>query len=221
MQVLAYDFAFVLPDSLGAGLTTFRLRNEGQQPHHLMLYRLEVGKSLADVFRALQAGGAHPAWMHPVGGPNAVPHGGEAVGTIRLGPGQELTVTTAAGPAARWPPADLTVTLREYRFTWSRAPSRGWHRIAVRNLGSQRHEVILSRLVPGKNSQDFITWMNTQRGPLPVVPWGGTTDLPAGGSMLIDVYLEPGMYSTVCRVRDAGNGRPHDEHGMYAQFRVP
>jgi hypothetical protein len=113
-------------------------------------------------------------------------------------------------------PTDAPWTARRLR-----APSRGWHRIAVRNLGSQRHEVILSRLVPGKNSQDFITWMNTQRGPLPVVPWGGTTDLPAGGSMLIDVYLEPGMYSTVCRVRDAGNGRPHDEHGMYAQFRVP
>jgi hypothetical protein len=39
--------------------------------------------------------------------------------------------------------------------------------------------------------------------------------------MLIDVYLQPGIYSVVCRVRDAGDGHPHDEHGMYAQFRVP
>jgi hypothetical protein len=78
VQVLAYDFAFVLPDSLAAGLTTFRLRNQGQQPHHLVLYRLESGKSLADVSRALHAGGAHPAWMLRLAGPNAVPHGGEA-----------------------------------------------------------------------------------------------------------------------------------------------
>jgi hypothetical protein len=37
--------------------------------------------------------------------------------------------------------------------------------------------------------------------------------------MLLDVYFEPGAYSTVCRVRVAGNGRPHDEHG-HAEFRV-
>jgi hypothetical protein len=242
VQVVTHDFAFVLPDSLPAGLTTFRLRNEGRQPHHLMLYRLEPGKGLADVFRALRAGGAHPGWMHAVGGPNAVPRGGVAVGTVRLTPGRyvafchvkgpdqvihfakgmlkALTVTAPIGPAAAWPPADLTVTLREYTFTWSRPPSRGWHRIEVRNLGRQRHEVILSRLAPGKTSQDFIRWMNTQQGPPPVVPWGGATDLPAGGRMLLDVYFEPGAYSTVCRVRDAGNGRPHDEHGMYAEFRV-
>ncbi len=243
VQVLAQDFAFVLPDSLRAGLTTFRLRNQGRQPHHLMLYRLEPGKRLADVAAALRAGGAHPAWMHAVGGPNAVPHGGESVGTVQLAPGRyvafchvkspdqmlhfakgmmkELTVTAATGPAAPLPSADLTVTLGEYTFTWSGPPGRGWHRIAVHNLGRQRHELILSRLAPGKTSQDFVRWMNTQHGPPPVVPWGGTTDLPAGGSMLIDVYFEPGSYSTVCRVRDTGDGRPHDEHGMYAQFRVP
>jgi hypothetical protein len=243
VEVRTREFAFVLPDTIPAGLTTFHLRNEGRQPHHLMLYRLEPGKTLSDAFRALRAGGAHPAWMHAIGGPNAVPHEGAAVGTVLLQRGRyvvfchvkspdqvlhfakgmlkELIVTGASGPAAQWPAADLTVTLREYSFAWSRPPRRGWNRIAVRNLGQQRHELILSRLAPGKHSRDFTTWMNTQQGPPPVVPWGGTTDLPAGGTMLIDVYLDPGTYSTVCRVRDAGNGRPHDEHGMYAEFRVP
>jgi hypothetical protein len=50
-----------------------------------------------------------------------------------------------------------------------------------------------------KTSQDFIKWMNTQQGPPPVRPWVGTTDLLAGGAMLLDVYFEPGAYSTVCR----------------------
>ena len=49
VQIVTHEFAFAMPDSLPAGLTTFRLRNEGQQPHHLMLYRVEPGKSLADV----------------------------------------------------------------------------------------------------------------------------------------------------------------------------
>ena len=83
VQIVTHEFAFAMPDSLPAGLTTFRLRNEGQQPHHLMLYRLEPGKSLADVLVALRAGGAHPAWMQAVGGPNAVPHGAWLSGRFR------------------------------------------------------------------------------------------------------------------------------------------
>ncbi|HET7468252.1 MAG TPA: hypothetical protein VFJ81_01205 [Gemmatimonadales bacterium] len=243
VPVVTHDFAFTLPDSLPAGLTTFRLRNEGRQPHHLMLYRLEPGKRLGDVLAALKAGGAHPAWMHAVGGPNAVPHGGESVGTVQLTPGsyvvfchvkspdqvlhfakgmlKPLVVTPASGRAAPLPAADLTVTLRDYSFAFSRAPRRGWQRIAVRNAGTQPHELILSRLAPGKTSRDFIAWMNTQQGSPPVTPSGGTTDLPAGGTMVIDVRLQPGTYSMVCRVRDAEDGRPHDEHGMYTQFAVP
>jgi hypothetical protein len=243
VPVVTHDFAFTLPDTLPAGLTTFRLRNEGRQPHHLMLYRLEPGKRLSDVSAALSAGGAHPAWMHAVGGPNAVPYGGESVGTVVLTPGsyvafchvksrdqvlhfakgmiKTLIVTRADGPVAPLPPADLTVTLRDYSFAFSRPPTRGWHRIAVRNAGAQRHELILSRLAPGKTSRDFIAWMNTQRGSPPVTPSGGATDLPAGGTLVIDVQLRPGTYSVVCRVRDAADGRPHDEHGMYTQFIVP
>lgn len=243
VSVVTHEFAFTLPDSVPAGLTMFRLRNEGQEPHHLMLYRLAPGKSLGDVLVALTAGGAHPAWMLAAGGPNAVPHGGESVATVLLTPGfyvafchvkspdnvlhfakgmmKALTVTAVRAPAAPLPAADLTVTLRDYSFAFSRPPTRGWHRIAVHNAGAQRHELILSRLAPGKTSRDFIAWMNTQRGAPPVIPSGGTTDLPAGGTMLIDVNLRQGSYSIVCRVRDSSDGRPHDEHGMYGQFVVP
>jgi hypothetical protein len=243
VSLLTHEFAFTLPESLPAGLTMFRLRNEGRQPHHLMLYRLAPGKGLSDVLVALSAGGAHPAWMHAVGGPNAVPHGGESVGTVLLTPGsyiafchvkgpdnvlhfakgmmKALTVTATHEPAVPLPAADLTVTLRDYSFAFSRPPTRGWHRIAVHNAGSQRHELILSRLAPGKTSRDFIAWMNTQRGAPPVIPSGGATDLPAGGTMVIDLKLSRGSYSVVCRVRDASDGRPHDEHGMYTEFVVP
>lgn len=242
VSVVAHDFAFTLPDTLSAGLTTFRLKNDGRQPHHLMLYRLDPGKRLSDVLAALAAGGAHPGWMHAVGGPNAVPPGGESVGTVQLAPGsyvvfchvkspdqvihfakgmlKGLTVTPAAGAARPLPHADLTLTLRDYGFALSRPPAHGRQRILVRNAGTQAHEVILSRLAPGKRSRDFIRWLNTQEGRPPVVPWGGTTDLPPGGAMTIDVDLARGRYSLVCRVRDAVDGRPHDEHGMHTDLVV-
>jgi hypothetical protein len=243
VTVHTHDFAFELPDALPAGLTTFRLRNEGHEPHHLMLYALDPGKRLSDVLVALSAGGPYPAWMHAVGGPNAAPPHGESIGTVVLIPGsyvvfchvkspdlvlhfakgmiRALTVTPAPEAVNRLPAAGLTITLRDYSFAFSRPPTRGWHRIAVHNAGTQPHELILARLRRGKTTQDFIAWINTRQGPSPVIPAGGTTDLPVDGTMVIDVTLRHGAYSMVCRVRDATDGRPHDEHGMHLQFDVP
>jgi hypothetical protein len=207
-----------------------------------MFYRLESGRSLRDVFDALNAGGAHPAWMHPVGGPNAIIAGSESVGTVVLEPGtyvafchipspdkvlhfakgmMKLVVVrpTATRPAPL-PRADLTVTLDDYSFAFSRPPTRGRQRIAVVNRGAQTHEIILSKLAPGNTNVDFVRWMETQEGPPPVHPYGGTTDMPPGGTMVIDVDFEPGTYSVLCRVRDAKDGQPHDRHGMAAEFVV-
>ena len=241
VTVIAHDFAFEMPNTIPAGLTTFRLRNAGTEPHHLMFYRLDSGRRLADVLIALNAGGAHPAWMHPAGGPNAVAHGKEAVGSLVLQPGsyiafchvksRDRVLHFAKGMmkmvdvserlvSGRLPAADLTVTLTDYKFTFSHPPTRGPHVIAVTNRGTQPHEFILSKLAPGKTSHDFVHWMDTQDGPPPVIPFGGTTDLPPGGTMVIQVDLSPGTYSVVCRVRDAHDGRTHDRHGMLTQFVV-
>lgn len=241
VTVIAHDFAFEMPDTIPAGLTTFRLRNAGTEPHHLMFYRLDSGKRLADVLAALNAGGAHPAWMHPAGGPNAVPPAKEATGSLVLQPGSYVAfchvksrdrvlhfakgmmkmVTVSGGRVSgRLPAADLTVTLTDYKFTFSHPPTRGPHTIAVTNRGTQPHEFILSKLAAGKTSHDFVHWMDTQDGPPPVIPSGGTTDLPPGGTMVIQVDLDPGTYSVVCRVRDAHDGETHDRHGMLTQFVV-
>jgi ketosteroid isomerase-like protein len=242
VNVITREFAFEIPDTIPAGLTTFRLRNEGKQPHHLMLYRLDRGKTLSAAVAALWAGGAHPVWMHAAGGPNAVPPGGESNGTVVLTPGRyiafchvkspdnrvhfmkgmfkEVIVTPSPGAPAPLPAADLTVMLRDYSFTFSRPPTRGHHVIAVTNAGAQRHELILSRLRPGKSTRDFVRWIDTQNGPPPVMPFGGITDIAPGETMVIQVDLAPGNYSMVCRVRDAGDDQPHDRHGMLAEFTV-
>lgn len=241
VTVVAQDFALEMPDTIPAGLTTFRLRNAGTEPHHLMFYRVDPGKRLSDVLAALNAGGAHPAWMHPAGGPNAVLPGQEAVGSLVLQRGSYVAFCHVKSPdrvlhfakgmmkmvtvsgrrvSGRLPAPDLTVTLTDYKFTFSHPPTRGAHVIAVTNRGTQPHEFILSKLTPGKTSQDFVHWMDTQDGPPPVIPSGGTTDLPPGGTMVIAVDLSPGTYSVVCRVRDARDGQTHDRHGMFSDFVV-
>ncbi|HEU4584792.1 MAG TPA: hypothetical protein VFR95_03535, partial [Gemmatimonadaceae bacterium] len=242
VHVVARDYAFQMPDTIPSGPTTFDLRNEGKEPHHLMLYRLDEGKTVRDAFAALEAGGAHPAWMHAAGGPNAVPNGGESVATVLLAPGsyvafchvksrdgrihfmkgmlKGMTVTPAAARVVASPAPDITVTLRDYSFEFSKPPTRGKHLVAVTNVGSQRHELILSLLQPGKTSRDFVTWLDTQNGPPPVTPYGGITDIEPGRTVVIPVELKAGDYSVVCRVRDAGDDAPHDRHGMLMDLEV-
>jgi hypothetical protein len=242
VEVITRDFAFQMPDTIPAGATTFRLRNEGKEPHHLMLYRLEPGKTIRDVFAALEAGGAHPAWMHAAGGPNAVPNGGESIATVSLQPGnyvafchvkspdgkihfmkgmlKSITVTPSGKRAIAFAGTDITITLRDYSFELSKPLTRGKHLVSVTNAGSQRHELILSLLQPGKTSRDFVRWMNTQKGPPPVTPYGGITDIEPGRTLVIPVDLVPGNYSMVCRVRDSGDDQPHDMHGMLMDFTV-
>jgi len=62
--------------------------------------------------------------------------------------------------------------------------------------------------------------VEAQDGPPPVQPWGGATDLAPRREIVLDMDLEPGTYSLLCRVRDAGDGRPHAHHGMMTQVEV-
>jgi hypothetical protein len=243
VTVVAREYAFDMPASIPAGLTSFILHGEGAQPHHIMLFRLDRGKTLSDAFHALTLTAALPPWMHAVGGPNSpAPGGGVSNGTVMLEPGEYvvfcmvpspdgaphfakgmvrgLTVRASARGATTLPTGDITLTLRDYDFVFSTPPTRGHHTIVVTNTGRQPHEVILSRLAPGKTSRDFVRWIETQEGPPPVTPFGGTTDIPPGGAILIEVDLEPGSYSLLCRVRDVRDGKPHDAHGMSRDFVV-
>lgn len=242
VPIVAREFAFDMADTLRAGLTTLRLRNEGQEAHHVMLFRLDAGRSRRDVVAALAREGALPTWMHAVGGPNAVVGPRQSVVTLLLMPGtyvaycfipspdrvlhvskgmlKMLTVIPTADPPARVPRGDVTITLLDYGFKFSRPLTPGHHRITVTNQGKQPHELILSRLAAGKSSADFVQWIEQQAGPPPVEPYGGVTDISPGATVLLEVDLAPGRYSVVCRVRDAGDGQPHDRHGMTADFVV-
>lgn len=51
----ARDFAFELPDTIPAGLTTIRLVNQGPDLHHAQLVRFEEGKTLQDYQAAMRS----------------------------------------------------------------------------------------------------------------------------------------------------------------------
>lgn len=242
VTVVAKDFSFEMPDTLVAGWSTLRLRDDGTQPHQLILYRLDGGKTQADVMGALGRQTAYPTWMHAAGGPNASPHGSYSVSEVHLEPGtyivfcrelaldgtphfakgmaKMLTVIQTPRVAAVTPTSDLAVGLVEYGFNFSAPVKAGRHVISVVNRGNQTHELIISQLAPLRTMADYTRWSATQQGPPPLVAIGGTTDLAPGATMMIDITLPPGRYLVWCRVLDTSDDRGHDLHGMSREFVV-
>ena len=243
VTVVARDFAFEAPDRVAAGLVTFRLENRGQALHHMQLVRLDGGKTLQDVYAALQAGGPPPTWMHEAGGPNAPDPGSDANATVLLQPGtyailcfvdipdhvphvmkgmaKQITVTPALAPAAMAAPTgDVTLTLNDYSFTLSKPLAAGTHTLRVRNAAAQAHEVELIRLAPGKTVDDLMAWMQSMHGPPPASAIGGIAGMEQGTVQSFTADFTPGTYVMICFVPDAGDGKPHFMHGMVHAFTV-
>lgn len=113
VEVAAVDYAFRMPGEIPSGWTTFRLVNEGEEPHFMVLWKLPEGKTLQDyldevvpafamAYDSLRAGtvdaaGAGailgreiPAWyadVRPMGGPGILTPGRVGSATVDLEPG--------------------------------------------------------------------------------------------------------------------------------------
>lgn len=240
MTVVARDFAFEIPDTVPAGVTTIRMKNEGPDLHHFFLVKLADGKTL-DNLLAETRGDALPDWAVMMGGPNSPVPGGEAVVTVDLEPGNyaalcvipapdgiphvakgmSTSFTVVPGPeTAVAPTADIVLTLSDYDFTPSMPITAGKHLIDVRTDAPQSHEVFIVQLAPGKSLNDFMTWMAKPSGPPPGKPLGGTVGISPNRSNLLEVDLQPGDYALICFFPDKGDGKPHFMHGMMKQITV-
>lgn len=243
VEITATEFAFQAPDTVRAGLTTFRFVDAGKELHHAQLVRLNDGKTIADLESALKKGGPPPAWMVSAGGPNAPrPGGGVSVSTEELEPGNyaiiclipgpdhlphimkgmmhPLTVVPAVGVAAPEPTADVVVHMQEYGYRLSSPIVAGEHRLRVENDGSQPHELELVRLADGKSVVDLEKWIDNQQGPPPGEPLGGVASLAPGQQEFFSADFKPGRYALICFVPDAGDGKPHFIHGMAHEITV-
>ncbi len=239
VTITARDFAYDVPATLPAGLTTLRLVSEGKEMHHAQLVRLDEGHTMEELLQA--GGGPLPAWARFVGGPNAPAPNAHTDATLDLKPGnyalvcfipspdgvphlakgmvKAITVTSAQSQATL-PAADVRLTLSDYAYEITPEITAGRRVIRVDNAAQQPHEVIVMRLAPGKTPHDVLAWMETQQGPPPAMPLTGTTLLSTGESNQITADFTPGEYVLLCMVPDAKDGKPHVAHGMVRQITV-
>ncbi|HEY7685116.1 MAG TPA: hypothetical protein VH833_03305 [Gemmatimonadales bacterium] len=247
VTITATDYAFQAPDTVPAGLTTFKFTNQGQEPHHVVLMgaRAEAGKTMADLDSVMRMEGPPPAWL-TLPGSNAVAMPGDS-GTVTttLEAGQYVLVcyiaspdgqmhvmkgmarpfvVTAAAAGAVAPPepqADIVITEKDYDFELSAPLTAGAHTIRVENAGPQIHEVNIELLAPGKTLADFQAWAaGGMKGEPPTRPVGGLIGPDAGKHGWFTVTLVPGNYLLTCYVPDVQDGKPHVEHGMIKEITV-
>jgi hypothetical protein len=248
VTLTATDYAFALPDTIPAGLTLFRLVNQGKELHHGSLVRLRDGKTVADfqagLAAAMQSHAPPPEWMAFAGGPNAVTVGDTGIATQVIEPGSyvfvcwipsldgvphvmkgmlhPLVVTASAAPTTPEPATDVTIKLTDYDFQLSQPLTAGTHVVRVENAGAQGHEIAIAALAPGKTLRDFIAWeAGGEKGPLPTGQWlGGVTTLDVSGHSQFTTTFARGSYLLLCFWPDAKDGKPHLLHGMAKEIRI-
>lgn len=242
----AADFSYTGPDSIPAGVTTIQLVNNGKEPHHLFLVKLNDGKTAQDLMTAFQQPNATsmPAWAVEVGGPNAAEPGKTIAATVPVEAGNYVFFCVIPGPdgvphmakgmmrtltvvppaatavAAAEPTADITMTLVDYGFTLSTPITAGRHTIKFDNTAAQSHEVVLVKLNPGTTMQQWVDAANTMKGPLPGQLMDGIAGMAPGKHGFATVDFTPGEYGLVCFAPDMKDGKPHFLHGMIQQITV-
>jgi uncharacterized cupredoxin-like copper-binding protein len=244
VTITASEFAFAAPDTIPAGLTTLRLVATGQEPHHMVVMRLDSGKTMADLQTMMsQPEAPVPPWLAFPIGVSVIAPGDSGNATATLSPGHyvlacfipspdgtphvakgmvrpmEVAATTAA--AAPEPAADIVITEKDYGFDVSGPLTAGTHTIRVENGGPQIHEVAMNLLAPGKTLADYQAWMQGgMQGPPPAKPVGGVTGPDVGGHEFFTATLVAGTYVLICLVPDNKDGKPHVAHGMIKEITV-
>ncbi len=246
VTITATDYAFDAPAEIPAGLTNFRLVDNGKELHHATLIKLEEGKTYADFMegmKAMKPGTPPPGWVVPAGGPNAVGPGGSSALTMVMQPGnyaivcfipdakgvphvahgmvKPLTVTANASANTTEPTADITVTMSDYKWDFSQPLTAGKHTLKLVTAPGQPHEFTFFKLMPGKTAADIPKYVETgMQGPPPAMALGGVAGVAAGIPSFYTVDLEPGDYALVCFLEDAKDGKPHFVHGMIQQIKI-
>ncbi len=241
----AKDFAFEGPDTIPSGMTTIVLHNDGPNLHHLLLMRLESGKTVEDFKAAVSSmkpTDMLPAWAVESGGVNPPMPGADTRATLMIEPGNYavacvvdvpdhvphmmkgmitgLTVTPSSTPSAQAPESDLTVSMVDFGFAPSAPFTAGHHVVKVVNNGAQSHEMEVVQLAPGKTMDDLAKWGQTYAGPLPGTSLGGAAPMSPGQVEYVPLDLTAGNYALLCFVVDPAKHMPHIAEGMVLPFTI-
>jgi uncharacterized cupredoxin-like copper-binding protein len=246
----AHDFGFTLPAQMPAGWVDVTLHNTGKVGHQIAFAKLgsltlvafKQAASATDI-KALKS-------VQFVGGPNNVEPGGSVTATIHLEPGKygvacfipddkdgkphaahgmvgEVNVVQTADSVEDAPATDGgTISLSEFTFLPDTS-FNGTGTVAIKNVGTQVHELIIVKEAPGKTLAQIKAFFLAPpgspppSGPPPFTSAGGVVGLGPGQTMYQTMALTPGKYVFLCFFPDPTKGDiPHALEGMVKEVTI-
>ena len=235
------EYSFEAPAEIAGGWVNLELINDGKEPHHVQLVRLNDGVTYEAFEAALQEGDqAAMPLITLAGGPGPLDIGGHQEVTVYLEPGDYYLLCfipdpqgvphLAHGMASRLavtgegnmaePVADAEVNLLDFSFTLPTEIKAGVQTWKIVDAGEQPHEINLIKLADGKTMEDVANWMHTPEGAPPFANVGGMQGIDPNEAAYLHLDLEPGDYVAICHIPDPASGKPHDALGMVLPFTV-
>jgi uncharacterized cupredoxin-like copper-binding protein len=237
------EYRFELPDEVPAGPNRLSLSNQGDEPHHAQVFRLDGGATIDDLEAALATG--EPAAALEVGtflgGTGLVAPGEDsrADALLDLEPGDHALLCFVPGadglphlahgmlrpftvaPTGEPPPlpsSDAEVALVDYGFQLPETIDSD-ATLAIRNAATaEAHEMVIARLDEGTTSDDVAAALRAGQPP-PAVGLGGMQAIMPGTTQHLQLDLEPGRYVLLCAVTSP-DGASHYDAGMIQEVTV-
>jgi hypothetical protein len=248
LRITANGKGWDAPESNPAGWTEITLVNQSEAMRQAAFLRLEDGKTMEDVFAAIEAGlEGTPVWMKAYGGVSGVMPGETRTVTANLPAGQYIVVDPVPeadgvpGMAKGYfmpllveesdavtsvPLEDISIELVDYAFAFNHASVKaGTQTIRVTNSGPQEaHEVVIVKLNDGATAQNFLAAFapDAPPGPPPGQIVAGTAPFDSITENYLEVEFEAGAtYALICFLpSDQHEGQSHFMLGMINQFEV-
>lgn len=252
LQVTALDngqaggYGFDVPASVEAGPTRISLENEGAEPHHAQLFKLNDGSTFDDLTDRLAVSEFAMFEVGSVEGGTGTTDPGasaQAEGLVDLSEGTYVFLcfipnpngvphvaegmaqpfeVTGDGTEGALPEADLTATLADYAFGLP-ASVAGDAVIELQNTsGAEIHEMNILAVDESLTTQDVVEFFGSEEppdGPPPFSGVGGMQAVTPGSSEKLQLDLEPGSYMVVCFI-PSPDGIPHINKGMIQPFTI-
>jgi hypothetical protein len=243
VEIVTTDFAFEAPESVPAGVVEFTLTNDGEEPHHVQLARLNDDVTMDDLTEALASGdeSAALALLTLTGGVGIVPPGGDGRAILDLEEGSYVLLCFVEGAdglphlakgmvapmevvdegnEAIAPPADGQIVLDDFSIEMPEGFD-GSGTFEIVNEGEQPHEIAFLRVADGKTPGDVEAFFKGEvEGPPPFDFAGGMQAIPGEGTALLPLELEDGTYIGLCFVPDPETGSAHVDLGMITLFTI-
>jgi hypothetical protein len=99
LTVSMADFQYTMPAEVGAGPQTWKVVNDGPQPHELVLHKLAPGKTAEDAIAFFHTRQGQPPFTN-AGGMQGLPQGGEGWVHLDLAPGIYVAICYIPDPAS-------------------------------------------------------------------------------------------------------------------------